>query len=31
VASVVFALCDVVYTYRLITLEDLARLLGVGQ
>jgi len=28
VASVIFALCVVVYAYQLITLEDLARLFG---
>jgi predicted secreted protein len=28
VASVVFALCTVVYSYRLVTLDDLAALLG---
>ena len=28
VATVVFALCYVVYVYRLITLDDLARLMG---
>ena len=28
-ASVIFALCAVVYIYRLITLEDLAALIGV--
>ncbi len=27
-ASVVFVLCDVVYTYRLVTIEGLAALLG---
>jgi len=27
-ASVIFALCAVVYIYRLITLDDLARLIG---
>ena len=27
-ASVVFALCDVIYTYRLVTIEGLAALLG---
>jgi predicted secreted protein len=27
-ACVVFALCDVVYTYRLVTIEGLAALLG---
>jgi predicted secreted protein len=28
VASVVFAICDVVYSYRLVTIEGLAALLG---
>jgi predicted secreted protein len=27
-ASVVFAICDIVYTYRLVTIEGLAALLG---
>ena len=30
-ASVVFALCAVVYTYRLVTLEGLAALLGLAR